>query len=158
MDGISIKTDYGKLDARLLKLSEKLADPTPMLEQIGEAGEKAVKRNFREGGVPEKWKVSRRAAAQNGQTLIDNGVTGLVGSVTFDIQGRTVRIGSNVIYGRIHHFGGTITPKNGKFLRFKGADGWVTKKSVTIPARPWLVLHKQAFGRFNAIIKQHVEA
>lgn len=44
----------------------------------------------------------------------------------------------NVKYARIHELGGTITPKNGQALRFKGRNGWATVKSVTMPRRPYL--------------------
>lgn len=68
------------------------------------------------------------------------------------------RIGTNVIYARIHEFGGVIRPKNKKYLRFKvlssmrfmslrgnkrlrnpvGSYRWVATKKVTIPARPFM--------------------
>lgn len=39
-------------------------------------------------------------------------------------------------YIKVHEFGATIVPKNGKFLRFRGRDGgFVFMRSVTIPAR-----------------------
>lgn len=66
-----------------------------------------------------------------------------------------------VIYARIHELGGTIVPKNGKYLTFpskrfatrfskggklmKGGKyrrevgGWVSVRSVTIPKRPYLL-------------------
>lgn len=51
----------------------------------------------------------------------------------------TGRIGSNVVYARIHELGGIIKPRNAKALRFNiPGVGWRTVKSVTIPARPYL--------------------
>lgn len=51
-----------------------------------------------------------------------------------------VVIGTNVIYAAIHEFGGVITPKTAKYLRFywEKIGQWVVTKSVTIPARPYL--------------------
>ncbi len=50
-----------------------------------------------------------------------------------------VNIGTNVIYGRIHEFGGRITPISAPYLRFKTLDGhWHSVKEVNIPARPFL--------------------
>ena len=43
-----------------------------------------------------------------------------------------------VPYARIHEEGDTITPRKGKYLRFKGSEGWATVKSVTIKPRPFL--------------------
>jgi len=45
---------------------------------------------------------------------------------------------SNVVYARIHELGGTIRPRTKKYLRFKVNGKWVSKKEVTIPARPYL--------------------
>lgn len=48
-------------------------------------------------------------------------------------------VGTNVIYGRIHEYGGTILPKKGPYLTFRSSSGrWAMVKSVTIPARPYL--------------------
>lgn len=48
-------------------------------------------------------------------------------------------VGTDVIYGRIHELGGTITPKNGPYLKFQIDGRWMSVKSVTIPARPFLL-------------------
>ena len=154
-DGITIVPEYAKLDTRLMKLAAALGNTSPMLEEIGIAGERAVKVNFKSGGRPDKWRISARARKQGGQTLMDTG--NLRGSVSHEIEGRAVLVGSNVKYGPVHHFGATITAKRAKFLRFKTPDGFVTTKSVTIPARPWLVLSPKSFGRFNEVIRTHVE-
>lgn len=37
-----------------------------------------------------------------------------------------------------HEKGGTIKPKNGKYLRFQIDGKWIMARSVTIPARPYL--------------------
>lgn len=37
-------------------------------------------------------------------------------SIAYMVDGRTARVGSNLIYSRIHEKGGTIRPKNGRFL------------------------------------------
>ena len=51
----------------------------------------------------------------------------------------TVRVGSALVYARIHEFGGHIEAVNGDYLKFQTADGeWHTVPSVEIPARPYL--------------------
>lgn len=156
MDGITINSDYSKLDAKLLNLANAMADPTPVLEEIGHTATRAVKQNFKEGGRPQKWPVSFRAQEQSGQTLLDTG--NLRSSVSYDIRGKEVAVGSNVIYGPIHHFGGVIRAKAAKSLAFTLTNGeFVTKKSVTIPARPWLVLQDSTYKRFNNILRQHLQ-
>ena len=49
-----------------------------------------------------------------------------------------VIVGTNVIYAAIHEFGGVITAKNKPMLVFKINGQWIRKRSVTIPARPYL--------------------
>lgn len=154
-NAITIIPEYAKLDARLMKMAAALGNAGPMLEQIGMAGERAVKLNFKHGGRPNKWKTSARARKQSGQTLMDT--ANLRDSVSHEVQGRTVLIGSNVKYGPIHHYGGIIVAKNAKFLKFKTPGGFASVKSVAIPARPWLVLLPSTYKQFNQIIRDHVE-
>lgn len=46
---------------------------------------------------------------------------------------------NDVVYARIQELGGTIVPRNGQALHFKLPNGkFVTVKSVTLPARPYL--------------------
>lgn len=44
-------------------------------------------------------------------------------------------IGSNIVYARIHEFGGVIVPKKAKALRFKIGGSWITTNKVIMPAR-----------------------
>ena len=46
--------------------------------------------------------------------------------------------GTDKIYARIHEFGGVITPKTAKALHFQIDGHWVTTRSVTMPARPYV--------------------
>lgn len=55
-----------------------------------------------------------------------------------------VDVGTNVVYGRIHQQGGVITAKRAKALRIPLGDGRVIfRKSVKIPARPFLLFRPQ---------------
>jgi len=70
----------------------------------------------------------------------------------------TVAIGSNLKYAVIHQYGGVITAKTSDYLRFRLATGqFVSKKSVQIPARPYLVW-LDSFGKRAAdIISDYVQ-
>ena len=57
-------------------------------------------------------------------------------------------VGSDVIYARIHEFGGTIVPKKSRFLVFQVNGRWVRAKSVHIPARPYIRPALAESGRF----------
>jgi phage virion morphogenesis protein len=65
---------------------------------------------------------------------------GLQGSLTGQVEGNSVVIGSNKIYAAVHQFGATITPKTAKALVFRMGGQLVTTQRVTIPARPYLGL------------------
>tara|TARA_R100000664_G_C2734337_1_gene124169 strand:+ start:493 stop:993 length:501 start_codon:yes stop_codon:yes gene_type:complete len=71
------------------------------------------------------------------------------GGVRASIQAGGSAGGAVVKYARIHETGlpDPVLPKNGKYLRFKGRKGWVTVKSVSIPARPYLKPGRDAGAR-----------
>jgi len=110
-DPVTITIEKKELDARLLRLAAKLRDPAPMLEEIGFAVQTSVKRNFSAGGRPTKWK---QPLFRSGKALRDTG--NLMGSITYEVQGRAVLVGTNSIYAKIHHYGGVIRAKNVKAL------------------------------------------
>jgi len=93
---------------------------------------------FRAGQSPEgvPWIPSRRVAESGGRTLALT--NRLRGSITYRATSENVAIGTNLPYARIHQLGGTIKAKGDGYLRFKIGKNWVQKKSVTIPARPYL--------------------
>lgn len=55
--------------------------------------------------------------------------------------------GSNVVYARIHEFGGTIKAKNAPFLKFQIGGRWAQVKQVQIPARPYVKPSIETFFR-----------
>lgn len=77
-----------------------------------------------------------RKAFGNGKTLTKTGE--LKDSITSSATTHTASIGTNMIYARIHHFGGTIQAKNKPYLAFATPNGFARVKSVTLPARPFL--------------------
>lgn len=75
-----------------------------------------------------------------GMLTARHGGAGLQGSIqVIDHPGRlSAAIGPAAKYGAIHEFGGTILPRAGKYLRFKGWRGWATVTKVVMPARPFM--------------------
>lgn len=53
-------------------------------------------------------------------------------------NGNSMEVGTNVVYGAIHEYGGIIRPKNGKYLTFKKGNKFIRVKQVTMPARPFI--------------------
>lgn len=115
------------------------------------------------GGGTQKWKKSKRAIKQGGQTLSDTGRLASSIQVVVSQQGSRLNIqaGSNLVYAAIHNFGGEIRipshsrlyvqkrytrgPKKGKFKKGTTFGKGYTVKSYTIrmPARPYLVLQDE---------------
>lgn len=64
--------------------------------------------------------------------------TGLYGSLTKRVRGNTLEWGSALPYARIHQFGGVIVPRTKKALVWEMGGAVFMRKSVKIPARPYL--------------------
>jgi phage virion morphogenesis protein len=125
-------------------------EPAGMLRAMGSELRTVTEHRFETARDPQgnAWKPwsPGYAAITKSISILRGGVVrrgSLMGSLTFDVQGHTLRLGSNKIYAAVHQFGATIVPKNAKALFFPmmGASGHVfgvRAKKVTIPARPYL--------------------
>ena len=129
-----IEIQTAELDRALTRLASAVGDMTPIMRAIGGELEAATEKNFDSEGarIAAKWRPSRRALAQGGQTLRDTGR--LVSSISADGEGHfnevtkdSVFVGTNVEYAAIHQFGG----KAGR------------NRKVTIPARPFFGLNAE---------------
>lgn len=107
----------------------------PLMGVVAGTMQSAVEQNFAVGGRP-RWLPLRSGRA--GQVLQDTG--NLRGSIQQASGKDFAQVGTNVKYAPIHQFGGTIRAKNKKALTFQIGGQWISKKSVTIPARPFLRL------------------
>lgn len=117
------------------------------LPEIVEVFRTSIDFNFRKGGRfgngvfgggKERWKISARAKREEGQTLVDT--RRLANSITVELKGRKIVIGTNTKYAAIHQFGGIIKAKTKKGLIFNIAGKFYRAQSVKIPARPFMVL------------------
>jgi len=119
-----------------LKLSEK---SRKMLRKMPDLIVPALRK-----GTEEAMILAEREAKLNLSGKILNRRTGRIrNSITHKvgIQGDKVvgKIGTNVVYGRIHELGGEIYPRKAKALKFNiPGVGWRTAKKVVMPARPYL--------------------
>ena len=79
----------------------------PLLERFGaRMSQYSVPQNFAEGGRPTRWPDTPRG----GQAMVDTGR--LRNSITHEVRGRSVRVGTNVKYAALRHFGGTIVGRD----------------------------------------------
>ena len=81
----------------------------PFAERI----RRSIEMNFEHEGRPNKWEKSQRAKAEGGRTLSLSGK--LRNSISYKISGDKITFGTNIIYAKIHQFGGhlnkTVTVK-----------------------------------------------
>lgn len=140
---IKINPDSGVLSA-LTKLALNSGDKTALLDEIGINLAENARLRFVDQVDPEgqPWKPSLRAKAQSGETLRDTGR--LMASITHAVSGNSVEYGTNVFYAPYLHFGAHIKAVAKPYLVFKVPDGgWISKKDVTLPARPFLGLSSE---------------
>lgn len=166
-DGWRVAVDTSAVDAILSRLARRLGDLSGPMDAVGQLITESVRRNFKEGRSPDgtPWKKSRRAIAQQGQTLVDTGR--LRTSISHQAHSDHVEIGTTVAYAPIHQFGGKTGPrviraKNGKALAFTIGGKLIFRKSVnhpgsTIPARPFLGVRDEDWPEITDILHAYLE-
>lgn len=144
------------------------------LKVIEIEGEKSIQKNFEASGRPSPWKQRKRLNAKQKKTKILV-ITGALKNV------RAVTEGNKVIfypdpraraYARIHQEGGTINmpsrkvamrkTKSGKKVfagsRHKKTEIKTTKPyTVTIPARPYLLIPESDFDRIRNAVRMVIK-
>lgn len=129
-----------RAELALGRLAHAVEDRGSLLDVLGQYLESATIERFdrEEGPDGQAWDKSIRAREEGGKTLNDDGY--LKGSITHNVRGDTIEVGTNLIYGGVHQFGATIKAKNADRLAFflPGGLGFVRPLEVEIPARPYL--------------------
>ena len=166
---LKISVDSKQVDAALLKKIRKLRKPEPALKDMALYMVRSVKRNFKAQGRPTKWKQSQRAKRERGETLSDTG--NLRGSISYMIAKSTAMVGTNVLYARIHQFGGTIQrPDCSPYIitdigpifmkkdgRYPAGTKFTKPHAITMPARPFLMFQRADYKALNKIMLRHLE-
>lgn len=133
----------------------------------------SVLQNFVEGGRPQRWAPlkwpRKRGSLGAAVPLTDNGI--LRASIRSNVVGNSVILstGTHVPYAAIHHYGGTvhlpaITAAPGRALRWVARDGAVIyrrrvrARTVTIPARPYMLLQEADVTAIVAIFTRYLTA
>jgi phage gpG-like protein len=122
---------------------------------IGEAENTRLRFVDQKGPNGQAWTPSIRAKTQGGDTLRDTGR--LLNSITHVTSADYVEVGTNVLYAAMMHEGGTINATGGGYLKFKIGNRWSSKKSVTIPARPFLGLDSEGEQEVIGLIDQFLK-
>ena len=100
------------LKRRIGDMISRGENPRPLFVEISEIMHAEVDENFAAGGRDPKWKMSKRAQKEGGQTLIDHGMDGgLLGSIQTFVTATSAGVATNKKYAAIHNFGGDIQRK-----------------------------------------------
>lgn len=142
MSGVALRYDLA-MDGALRAfgdLASRAASTRPLMDAIGVYLQSETRMRFEDQVGPDgvAWRPSQRAIEQAGQTLVDTGR--LRDSITHLAEDGAVEVGTDVLYGAIHQFGGRIEPRTASALRFRIGERWVTAGRVDMPARPYLGL------------------
>lgn len=139
---LSVELDDAELRAALNRLVFRLTNADPILDNIGRRLVTSTIRRFEEEKAPDgtPWKPSQRAEEEGGQTLTNTGR--LRQSITHRVRGDGVEVGTNVVYGGIHQFGGEAGRKAHR---------------VTLPARPYLGVDAGDRRAILRIVRQALE-
>ena len=170
MPSVRVTVNATPVLQRLGSLSQKLDGLRPLLEDVKGRLLLSVQQNFTAGGRPKAWTplaastiASRRGTSH--RILRDTGR--LQNSITSRVENRSVIVGTNVIYARIHQEGGTVRvpevrARPGKVLRFV-VNGQVIyarrarAHSIRIPARPYLLLQESDTTYIRNAIERHLK-
>ncbi len=142
MGGVSFKMDMDKLMRGMDIAIAKSQRSQELMDTIGETLVSSTQQRFKDGVDPngKKWKKSKRAEKEGGQTLVDSGR--LRNSITYEATPQMVCIGSNVIYARIHQLGG------------KAGRG----HKVTIPERSYLGINDEDRAEIKALMVEELKS
>lgn len=157
---VDIERDKATADA----LAKMVPEARAILEPIARKLQAFVWLGFKVSTSPygEKWAPLK---FRNGQPLRDTGV--LRNSLVPRYGKDFFEFGTSHPGARVHQFGATIVPVKAKMLRFfaKGSKIPIFRKSVTIPARPYMPLDKggklvlpDAWAKsFLAVVREKLE-
>lgn len=147
-----------KVLSALSRLSLQSDGRRALLDQIGASEADNTRLRFSDQAAPDgtPWEPSIRAKTQGGETLRDTGR--LANSITHVTGDDSVEVGTNVMYAAMMHDGGTVQAVGGGYLKFRIGPAWIQKKSVTIPARPFLGLDSEGETEIIGIIDQFMRS
>lgn len=137
MAGAAFKMNLKPFMGTVKKAARRVADRQTMAEEIGEMLVSSVLTRFQKGVGPdgEAWEPLKK---REGQPLVDKGR--LRSSVGYEATATAVAVGTNLVYGAIHQFGGQAG----------------RNRAVTIPERPYLGFSEEDTTEAREIIQDHI--
>jgi phage gpG-like protein len=160
---INADVDIGKFNTIIAIMRRCSVETRPVMAAVGNLVVKSVRRNFREGGRPNKWPESKKP---KGKTLIGTGA--LMKSIHYELDsdGTAVTVMTGPMnYARTMQNGGStaaheIWYKNRQALRFfrNGTPvfyGKVNHPGSHIPARPYMMLQDEDEKKIKDMLVDH---
>ncbi|WP_027178595.1 phage virion morphogenesis protein [Maridesulfovibrio bastinii] len=142
MGGVRFKMDMSKLMRGVGAAAERVQHSQELMDAIGETLVSSTIQRFQDGAGPDgkRWKPSKRAESEGGQTLVKSGQ--LRNSISYEASPKMVCVGTNKIYARIHHLGG----KAGRGLKVK------------LPARPYLGIDDEDRAEIKELMMEELKS
>ena len=162
--GIRITIAGEKAQDFLGGFAARVSDLKPLHERIAMLMAASIRENFDAGGRPAKWKQSKRAKGQRGQTLRDT--NRLMNSITSKGDANRAVAGTNDVRAAVLHFGvkkgsfGTVQAAVRAHIRtIRGKEQKVrahSRKQLMpwgdIPARPFVLLQNDDIGEIQNMV------
>ena len=157
MTGVNIEFNIQDALNALIKIESNLDDMHGLFSHIGEIlldiHEARFNAQESPDGVPwqslSPW-YQESKPKQKDKILTLDGT--LRSTLRWQIEGNTLLFGTNLVYGAIHQYGGTIKPVTAKALNVGGRP----VKQVVIPARPWLGVSAQDKLLLVDVVREHL--
>jgi len=174
----------GSLKSYFKKAQMELPKNSKLLQNVGEIIVSSVQRSIDVGGRyksagsfeggTQKFVALTASSASYKKSLGKSPTnflrqTGrLRSSITYEIKGGKLFVGSNVVYAGIHQFGGKIriTPKSRAFFRYKAATAknpaqkafWAgmakSKGGFNMPARPFMTIQQEDLADIAEVVSK----
>jgi phage virion morphogenesis protein len=144
MTGVRVTIDDAALRQALAALARVGRDPSPALKALGpllvsSTRDRITRERAPDGGAWSRLNPAYAAGKRGPGILRERAMRGgLFGSLTSQVDGSVLRLGTNKIYAAAQQFGATIVPRNAERLAFRLGKRMVFARKVTIPARPFL--------------------
>lgn len=151
---VSLSINDKQLDITLRNMSLRLA-PGPMLNIAGQVMRSSIEKTFREQGSPAgSWAPLAASTIQRGRGGAGRKIlirsARLKNSMTYQIKGNQLTIGTNLVYARVQQEGGEA----GRRPPFKKQQG----RRARIPARPYLVFRPDDPQKITDAIERYIQA
>ena len=168
---IEVKIDDTQVKKLLARIQKNLGDLTPVMKIIGSISRTSIIRNFEKSGRPAKWKKhsgqTEKRRGKGAKILMAQGFAGgLAASINYQAGKKSVKVGTNKIYGAVHQFGakkgsfGTVTASIKAHLR-KGVKIKAHTRKMNlpwgdIPARPFLMVQDEDWTEIRAALNDYI--